>query len=115
MVRIILHVSRFPQLCSESFNVRIMENVKNTDRILGNVEFNRFGLISMILLVVGCLGGLTVGLGAVEQVWSLTLVVIPTMTTLSLLLAVAPMRYIITSAIVASIIDVLFIAYYLLS
>ena len=42
--------------------------------VLKESEFNRFGLISIILLVVGC--------------------VVPTMTTLSLLLAVTPMKWI---------------------
>ncbi len=75
------------------------------------IEFNRFGAISIILLIVGCLGGLTVGAGAVNEVWSLTLIVIPTMITLSLLIAVAPMKYIITSGIIAVSIDVLMLIY----
>lgn len=82
------------------------ENVKQNA-----VEFNRFGLISIILLIVGCLGGLTVGAGAVNEVWSLTLIVIPTMVTLSLLIAVAPMKYIITSGVIAVSIDVLMLIY----
>ena len=82
------------------------ENVKENA-----IEFNRFGAISIILLIVGCLGGLTVGAGAVNEVWSLTLIVIPTMTTLSLLIAVAPMKYIITSGIIAVSIDVLMLIY----
>ncbi len=75
------------------------------------VEFNRFGLISMILLIVGCLGGLTVGAGAVKEVWSLILIVIPTMVTLSLLIAVAPMKQIVTAGIIAVTIDILMLIY----
>ena len=75
------------------------------------IEFNRFGLISVILLIVGCLGGLTVGAGAVTEVWSLTLIVIPTMVTLSLLIAVAPMKHIITSGVIAVSIDILMLIY----
>lgn len=92
-----------------------MAHLEKEQGILGNAEFNRFGLISVILLVVGCLGGITVGLGAVNEVWALTIVVIPTMLTLSLLLAVAPMKYIIRSASIACIIDIAFITYYLLA
>lgn len=77
-----------------------------------DIEFNRFGIISMIILVVGCLGGLTVGFGAVEHVWALTLVVLPTMITLSLLLAVAPMKQIIAAATVATVIDLLLMVYF---
>lgn len=87
-----------------------------SDRILGaNIEFHRFGLICAVLLVVGCLGGLTVGLGAVESVVALTIVVIPTMATLSLLLAVAPMKYILSAGAVSVVVDILFITTYLLS
>lgn len=86
------------------------------EKIFGiNTEFHRFGLISAILLIVGVAGGLAVGLGAIENVISLSLVVIPTMTTLSLLLAVAPMKYIIASGGVCLIVDVMFITYFLLT
>ncbi len=77
-------------------------------------EFNRYALISIILLVVGCLGGVTVGLGAVNSVITITAVVIPTMTTLCLLLAVAPMRYIIMAATTAVAVDIILLIYYLL-
>lgn len=87
-----------------------MENQTAQSR-LEKLEFNRFGVISIVLLIVGCLGGLTVGFGAVKEVWSLTLVVIPTMVTLALLLAVAPMKYIMTAAISAVVIDLLMILY----
>jgi hypothetical protein len=62
--------------------------------VLKESEFNRFGLISIILLVVGCVGGVAVGLGAIKYTGTLILCVVPTMTTLSLLLAVAPMKWI---------------------
>lgn len=88
-----------------------MENQNQVSSRIENLEFNRFGVISIVLLIVGCLGGLTVGFGAVKEVWSLTLIVIPTMVTLSLLIAVAPMRYIMTAGITAVIIDLLMILY----
>ncbi|MGB0914710.1 MAG: hypothetical protein ACPGVI_01505 [Crocinitomicaceae bacterium] len=87
----------------------------NAEDVFKNTEFNRFGLISAILLIVGCLGGLTIGMGAIEHVWMITLVIIPTMTTLSLLLAVAPMKYIISAGTAAVIIDLLFISYFLIA
>jgi hypothetical protein len=77
-------------------------------------EFNRFGLISIILLIVGCFGGVAVGLGAIKYIPTLILVVVPTMTTLSLLLAVAPMKWIWRGAVVSVSIDVLLILYFLL-
>lgn len=83
------------------------------ERILKNAEFNRFGLISVVILVIGCLGGLTVGLGAVQSTFAMILVVVPTMATLSMLLAVAPMKYVITGAAISVIIDILFLGFYL--
>ena len=79
-----------------------------------NLEFNRFGWIAIILTVVGCLGGLSVGLGAIENTLSLIAVVIPTMITLSLLLAVSPMKWILNEALISISIDLLLISYYVL-
>jgi hypothetical protein len=77
-------------------------------------EQNRYGIISGFILIVGCLGGITVGLGAIKDTWALILVVVPTMTTLSLLLAVAPMQWIFKSAAATAAIDLLIILYYTL-
>jgi hypothetical protein len=92
-----------------------METSISEQNVLRESEFNRFGLISMILLVVGCVGGVAVGLGAIKYVFTLVLVVVPTMVTLSLLLAVAPMKWIWKGAIVSISIDVLLILYFLIS
>ena len=80
-----------------------------------NTEFNRFGLICAVILVVGCSGGLAVGLGAIQYVGTLIAAVIPTMITLSLLLAVAPMRYVMASGITATAINLIMIAYFLIA
>ena len=77
-----------------------------------NLDANRHGLICVIILIIGCLGGITVGYRAIESALSLSLVVLPTMTTLSLLLAVAPMKWIIRMATVSVAIDLLVLAYY---
>jgi hypothetical protein len=76
------------------------------------MEFNRFGFISAIILLVGCLGGLTVGMGAIENTLALIAVIIPTMITLSFLLAVAPMRWILTAASTSVIVDLILIVFY---
>lgn len=65
----------------------------------------RFGVIAISLLIIGCLGGVTMSYGAALHTWSLIIVVIPTMTTLSLLLAVAPMRWILNAFIVTVLVD----------
>jgi hypothetical protein len=83
------------------------------DKLVKEMEFNRFGWIAIILLVVGCLGGLTVGMGALQSTFALIVILIPTMLTLSFLLSVAPMKWIATSTIVTVGIDLLFFGYYL--
>lgn len=73
----------------------------------GGAEFNRYSIISGVLLVVGCLGGLTVGMGAIDHTVQLIFVVVPTMATLSLLLALAPMKQILGLAAITVIIDII--------
>ena len=83
------------------------------DKLVKEMEFTRFGWIAIILWVVGCLGGLTVGMGALQSTFALIVILIPTMLTLSFLLSVAPMKWIATSTIVTVGIDLLFFGYYL--
>ena len=89
-----------------------VQSPDKVSKLMVDSEFNRFGLICVILTVVGCLGGTAVGLGAINSTVTLTAVIIPTMATLSLLLAVAPMRWIFTAAGVSVAIDVLLILFY---
>lgn len=73
----------------------------------GGAEFNRYSIISGVLLIVGCLGGLTVGMGAIDHTTQLIFVVVPTMATLSLLLALAPMKQILGLAAITALIDII--------
>ena len=82
------------------------------DQLFKTAEFNRFGLIFVILTIVGCLGGAAIGLGAIDYTLALVAVVLPSMLTLSLLLAVAPMRLILTTTAIAVAIDLLLILYF---
>lgn len=81
----------------------------------GGAEFNRYSIISGVLLIVGCLGGLTVGMGAIDHTFQLILVVIPTMTTLSLLLALAPMKQVLGAAVITVVLDLIILAINFLS
>ena len=94
-----------------------METIKTSqtkiDKFIAEAEFNRFGVISIVLTVVGILGGVTTGLGAVGNTFLLSLVIIPTMITLSFLLAVAPIRWILAAGSVSVAIDLIISAYFI--
>jgi hypothetical protein len=75
----------------------------------GELEHNRFAIISSVLLIVGCMGGLTVGYGAIHHTWQLIAVIIPTMATLSLLLAVSPLKLILNFAVVSVLVNLIII------
>lgn len=81
----------------------------------GELEHNRFAIISAVLIIVGCLGGLTVGYGAIHHTWQLIVIIIPTMATLSLLLAVSSLKQILNLALVSTIINVIILIINMLS
>lgn len=68
-------------------------------------EFNRFGIICVLLIVVACLGGLAAATAIQRSTLQLVLVAIPVMTVESLILSVMPMRFIFIASIVSVIIS----------
>ena len=90
-------------------------NMSGLERLFAHAEFNRFGIICVVLTIVGCLGGIVVGLGAINNTFALISVVIPTMVTLSMLIAVAPMNYLLYSAATCILIDLSLMVYYLVN
>lgn len=74
-----------------------------------NLEKQRFGVLVVLLLTVGCLAGIAVGVGALKQVFSLIVLAFTTMTALSMMLAVAPMRAIVISSGLAIAADIIII------
>lgn len=91
-----------------------MEDYISNSKFINDSESNRFGYISIILLVVGCLGGVAVSLGAMQSIVALSLIVFPTMGTLTALLAVAPFKWIYSLGAISCILDLAVIFYYLL-
>jgi hypothetical protein len=76
-------------------------------KFIAYCEENRFGMISAILLIVGCAGGITVGLGGIGNDIALIALIASTMFCLSMILAVAPMKYVVGAGLAAAIIDIL--------
>ncbi len=77
------------------------------DKIFFDAETNRYGIISMLLIAVGCLGGVGVGTGGLEYTVELILLVGTTMFALAMILAVAPMKWILYSSIVSMIVSII--------
>lgn len=69
-------------------------------------EYNRFAIIPMLLVIVACMGGIAAGFGAKADALKIGLVAFPTIITLAFMLAVAPMRLIIWSAIIALLVQI---------
>jgi hypothetical protein len=76
---------------------------------LANLDRMRFGVMAILLLLVGCGAGIAVGLGALEQVFSLIILAITTMSALSMMLAIAPIKAVLYTSVVAIAADIIII------
>ena len=80
--------------------------IRVIDKIFFDAETNRYGIISMLLIVVGCLGGVGVGTGGLEYTVELLLLVASTMFSLAMILAVAPMKWILYSSFISILLSI---------
>lgn len=71
-------------------------------------EFNRYAIITIGFLLVGTVGGLTVGFYGYDATWKIALIAGFTMLSLTLMLAVAPIK-IITRALAVTLLVDLFV------
>lgn len=74
------------------------------------LEFNRFGIISMLVVILGCVGGMAASFGAGDDALKLGMIAYPTIISLALILAVAKMRIIVYLSIIAIIMDMIVLA-----
>lgn len=72
-------------------------------------EFNRYGIIAMVLTVLGCMGGFAASFGAGADIFKIALVAFPTILSLAFILGVMPMRLIVWSSSIAVLIDIILI------
>ncbi|MCC7301845.1 MAG: hypothetical protein IT233_04305 [Bacteroidia bacterium] len=79
------------------------------------MEQQRFGLVPVILLIIGCLGGVAAGFANDAGVLPLLLVLLPTMVAMCIILAVMKMKFIVQSSSVAVLIDLAIILLYAFS
>lgn len=84
--------------------------IKWLDKIIGGeIEFNRYGIYSIALLLIGILAGVAVGLGAMSSALTIAILIIPTMASLVMILGVAPMRLLIWTVLITCLIDIIMI------
>jgi CBS-domain-containing membrane protein len=103
-------------ICRKILNMQAQSHTPNFwDKLIPDMETNRFGTISIIILLIGCLGGITVSQGAGQSWIQLSILVAPMMTTLVLLLAVMPMRLILNATLITLVIDVVVLLYNIFS
>ena len=69
------------------------------------LEFNRYGIIAMLILIIGCMGGIAASFGADGNALKISAVAFPTVIALSLMLAVSPMRMIVYVSGLAILLD----------
>ena len=91
-----------------------MDNIQQQEgswlsRFNARAEFDRFSIISVGFLIIGIVGGVTVGISAFEHIWQIGVIAGITMLSLSLMLAVAPIKWILRSIVAAVAIDLLII------
>mgnify|MGYP006113908971 FL=1 len=75
------------------------------DKIFFDAETNRYGIYAMLLTLVGCLGGVGVGTGGLEYTAELILLVATTMFALSMMLVVAPMKWVLYSSVLSIVVN----------
>lgn len=88
---------------------KAQDKIKQADfftKIFGDYEFNRYFIISILLIIMPSLGGIAVSTGALLSVPQLSLLMFPMATLLALILAVQPMKLILRVTVLALIIDI---------
>ena len=102
------------QVTSPAKSKEEFSGIKWLDNFVGEYNFNRYGIYMIALLLIGVLAGAAVGVGAMTHPFSIAILVVPTMAALVMILAVAPMKALLWTVLVACAIDILMIAYYLI-
>lgn len=75
------------------------------DKLFPDPEVNRYGILAILLTLVGISAGAGVGLGAIYSVIQLGLLAVTTMFAVSMMLAVAPMKWIVISSLIAVVVN----------
>ena len=85
-------------------------STKTNQALWTKAEEARFGVLPLLLLVVTCLGSIAMAFGTGYETLQMLMVTLPAMVTLSLILAVAPMRMVAWASAIAILMDLIVLA-----
>lgn len=94
------------QISKQKSAVRSVELPNIFTKLFGDIEFNRYGLIAVIILAVVCTASVAVGLGSMTNPVEIAFLIFPCVFTLSFILAVAPMKLIMYTATISLLISI---------
>lgn len=76
-----------------------------TSEFWQKIEFNRFGIISLLLVIVACLGGIAASVAIQKSTLLLGMVALPAMAVEASILAVLPMRTIVIASAISALVS----------
>jgi hypothetical protein len=83
------------------------QNAAASARFWEELEFNRFGFVALLLVVMVCMGGLAAAVAINGSEWKLLVVAFSTVVVQFLVMIIAPMRMIVFATAAALFIDLL--------
>lgn len=84
-------------------DVKSKKTTKST--LWENMEFNRYGLNAIQLLIIGCLGGIAAAAVLPVSLIGLALLGLAAVVSLTSMLAVMPMKWVVGSGVIAVLLD----------
>jgi hypothetical protein len=83
------------------------QSISESSPFWRELEFNRFGVVAFLLVLMACIGGLAAAVAVGESDWKLMAVAVTTGTVEVLIISVVPLRWIVFSAAVAMAVDLI--------
>ena len=96
-----------PSYVNSSVSVNKKKEESFLSKLFNDAEKNRFGIIPILIVIIACIGGFAAAFGAGDSAIKLGLIIFPTVITLAFTLAVAPMRAILWTSVLAVILDLI--------
>jgi hypothetical protein len=102
-----METSLKPSYLNSSISVNNKKEPSIFSKLFNDAEKNRFGIIPILIVVIACIGGFAAAFGADNSTIQLGIIILPTVISLALTLAVAPMRTILWVSTLAVILDLI--------